>query len=96
VGREAAGREPIRFSATGTICCDATEPAAAERAQRYGANVDRLRANGFYGTPEQIAERVAEYGRIGASRLFLQLPDLRDVDHVDAIAEVLPLVRAAA
>jgi F420-dependent oxidoreductase-like protein len=95
VGREAAGREPIRFSATGTICCGATEAAAAERAQRYGANVDRLRANGFYGTPEQIAERVAEYGRVGASRLFLQMPDLRDVGHVDAIAEVLPLVRAA-
>jgi len=95
VGRGADGREPIRFSATGTTCCGPTEAAALERAERYGANVDRLRASGFYGTPEQIAERIAEYARIGASRVFLQLPELHDVDHVDAIAEVLPLVRAA-
>jgi F420-dependent oxidoreductase-like protein len=87
------GREAIAFSATGTICCGRTEADAAARAERTGVNPDRLRADGFYGTPEQVAARVAEYREIGATRLFLQLPDLHDVDHVDAIAEVLPLVR---
>ncbi len=87
------GRETIGFSATGTICCGRTEADAAARAERYGANVDRLRESGFYGTPDQIAERVAEYRKVGAGRLFLQLPDLHDIDHVDAIAKVLPLVR---
>jgi alkanesulfonate monooxygenase len=93
VDRAASGRDPIRFSATGTICCGRTESAAADRAQRSGADVDRLRSNGFYGTAEQIAERVNAYREIGASRLFLQVPELHDVDHVDAIAEVLPLIR---
>ncbi len=93
VGRAASGLDPIRFSATGTIFCGRTDAEAAQRADRAGANVDRARANGFYGTPEQIAERVNAYREIGASRLFLQLPDLHDVEHVDAIAEILPLVR---
>lgn len=87
------GRETIGFSATGTICCGRTEADAATRAERYRANVDRLRESGFYGTPDQIAERVAEYHEVGAGRLFLQLPDLHDIDHVDAIAELLALVR---
>jgi alkanesulfonate monooxygenase SsuD/methylene tetrahydromethanopterin reductase-like flavin-dependent oxidoreductase (luciferase family) len=94
IDRAASGRPPIRFSATGTIVCGLTEAATAERADRAGANVDGLRSEGFYGTPEQVAERVAAYARAGAVRLYLQLPDLHDVDHVDAIAEVLPLVRA--
>ena len=55
--------------------------------------IESARANGFYGTPEQIAERVNAYREIGASRSYLQLPDLHDIDHVDAIAEILPLVR---
>jgi F420-dependent oxidoreductase-like protein len=94
VGRAASGQPPIRFSATGTICCGPTEREALDRAARYGANVDRLRANGFFGTPKQIAERIDAYRQIGASRVFLQLPQLHDVDHVDAIAEVLPLLRS--
>lgn len=93
VDRAGSGREPIRFSATGTICCGRTEAEAAARAERYGANVDRLRSDGFYGTPEQIAERVAAYQEVGASRIYVQLPRLHDLDHVDAIADVLPLVR---
>jgi alkanesulfonate monooxygenase SsuD/methylene tetrahydromethanopterin reductase-like flavin-dependent oxidoreductase (luciferase family) len=93
VGRAASGREPIRFSATGTIFCGRTDAEAAGRASRAGANVDRARSNGFYGTPEQIAERIRAYREIGASRLFLQLPDLQDVDHVDTIAQALPLIR---
>jgi F420-dependent oxidoreductase-like protein len=92
VGRAASGRKPIRFSATGTIFCGRTEAEAAQRANQAGANIDKARSDGFYGTPEQIAERVNAYREIGASRLFLQLPDLHDVDHVDAIARVLPLV----
>lgn len=43
------------------------------------------------GTPEQAAEKLRRLRALGADRVYLQLVDARDLDHVDLIAaEVLP------
>ena len=43
------------------------------------------------GTPEQVVEKVARLRDLGASRVYFQLLDLRDVDHADLLGtEVVP------
>jgi alkanesulfonate monooxygenase SsuD/methylene tetrahydromethanopterin reductase-like flavin-dependent oxidoreductase (luciferase family) len=45
------------------------------------------------GSPEQVAERLREYADAGATRSYLQLLDMRNLEHVVRIAEaVTPLV----
>ena len=85
-------RGPLGLSATATVCTGRTDAEVAERAARSLGNVDRVKAEGLYGTVNQIADGIHAYREAGADRVFLQLPDLYDLDHIDAIAEVLPLV----
>jgi alkanesulfonate monooxygenase len=41
-----------------------------------------------------VAERILHFGELGISRLYLQVLDMKDLDHVQLIAEeVLPEVR---
>jgi alkanesulfonate monooxygenase SsuD/methylene tetrahydromethanopterin reductase-like flavin-dependent oxidoreductase (luciferase family) len=43
------------------------------------------------GTVAQVVDRIGEYAEAGAERLFLQILDLDDLDHLDLVAaEVLP------
>lgn len=45
------------------------------------------------GSPTQIAEKVERLRALGASRVYFQLLDLRDVEHADLVgAELLPLL----
>jgi hypothetical protein len=65
----------------------------ARRAEAIGATVDDLKAHGLAGTPSQIVDRLGQYAEIGASRIYLQINDLADLEHLDLIAsEVLPQV----
>ena len=73
------------------VCCGEDEGALAQRAGRIGREVDELRENGAAGTPDEVAARIREYGAAGASRIFLQVLDVHDLDHVALLgAEVLP------
>ena len=68
---------------------------AAEVKSRVAA-AGRMAENGLSGTPSELVDRLGEFGEAGATRAFLQILDLADLDHLDLIAsEVLPQVRAA-
>ena len=90
-----AGRDPeeLVYSHAVTVCC-AKDPAELERrAARIGRDLEDLRRSGAAGTPSEVAARLREYGRAGASRSYLQVIDLDDLDHVALIAaEVMPLL----
>jgi alkanesulfonate monooxygenase len=89
-----AGRDPdsLVYSAAQVVCCGRDEAEIARRAASIGREVGELRQNGLCGTPEQVVETIATYGRAGASRLYLQVLDLADLDHVALLgSEVLPL-----
>lgn len=81
---EQAGRDPatIRFSAAVTVCCGADEAEVARRAAAIGTPVAELRENGLCGTPDEVLERVAQWQDVGADKLYLQVMDLDDPDHV--------------
>lgn len=92
----AADRDPeeLVYSHAITVCCAESERELERRAQRIGHSLQELRDSGAAGTPEQVAARLREYGEAGASRSYLQVIDLDDLDHVALIAaEVMPTVQ---
>ena len=60
--------------------------------RRSAGPVEKLRADGLCGTPEEIAARIREFAKVGAERMFLQVLDIDDLDHLDVISSVLPLL----
>jgi F420-dependent oxidoreductase-like protein len=96
VACETAGRDPatLRLSAAITTVCGADEAEVAHRAAAIGQTVSDLRASGACGTPAEVVDRLAEWGEQGAGTLYLQLLDIRDLDHVRLLGEeVLPKLR---
>ena len=50
-----------------------------------------LRSDGLAGTPARVVERIGELAAVGVTRLYLQVLDLSDLDHLELVAaEVAP------
>ena len=91
-----AGRDPgsLRYSAAQTVCCGRDEAEVARRAQAIGQQVDDLRRGGLAGSPAEIVDKLGRFADAGATRAYLQVMDLHDLDHLELIAaEVMPQVR---
>ncbi|MGH7639725.1 MAG: LLM class F420-dependent oxidoreductase [Candidatus Dormibacteria bacterium] len=89
----AAGRDPasLRLSVALTACCGASEAELKRRAQAIGRDLDELRRLGAAGSPDQVRARLQEFDQLGCARVYLQMLDLDDVEHLRLIAaEVLP------
>ena len=92
---EAIGRDPgsVVFSTCQTVAVgtDATE--VTRRVQAIGQDEANLRAHGAAGSPAEVVERLQAFAALGATRAYLQVLDLHDLDHLALIAsEVLPHV----
>jgi F420-dependent oxidoreductase-like protein len=90
---QAAGRDPeeLVYSHAITVCCAHEESELERRAARIGRTLEDLRSSGAAGSPEEVSSRLEQYRRAGASRSYLQIIDLDDLDHVALIAaEVVP------
>ncbi|MCX5176190.1 LLM class F420-dependent oxidoreductase [Streptomyces virginiae] len=93
---EEAGRGPddLRYSNALVVCVGKDDAEVARRAAAIGRDVDELKANGLAGSPAEVVEKIGAYGAAGASRVYLQLLDLHDLDHLELIsAQVLSQVR---
>jgi F420-dependent oxidoreductase-like protein len=93
---EQAGRDPagLRLSSAVVVCCGADQAEVARRAAAIGREVDELRENGACGTPAEVAAKLLRWGEAGAERVYLQILDLADLDHVRLVGrEVAPLLR---
>jgi F420-dependent oxidoreductase-like protein len=92
----AAGRDPasLVYSAGQTVCCGRTGAEVARRAAAIGQDPAELAATGLAGSPARIVDKLGRFAAIGASRMYLQVLDLHDLDHLELIAaEVMPHVR---
>jgi alkanesulfonate monooxygenase SsuD/methylene tetrahydromethanopterin reductase-like flavin-dependent oxidoreductase (luciferase family) len=88
-----AGRDPgsLRFSNALTLCCGKDDAEVRRRADAIGLSVEDLRANGLAGTPAEVVDRIGQYAAAGSERIYLQVIDLDDLDHVEFVAtEVAP------
>ena len=90
-----AGREPrsLVYSAAQTVCCGRDEAELARRAQATGQQLADLRQTGLAGSPAEIVDKLGRFADAGASRAYLQVLDLHDLDHLELLAaEVMPQV----
>jgi alkanesulfonate monooxygenase SsuD/methylene tetrahydromethanopterin reductase-like flavin-dependent oxidoreductase (luciferase family) len=89
-----AGRAPedIVYSAAFVVCAGRDEAELARRAAAIGRDLDELRTNSpLVGTPGEISERLAAFADAGVERVYLQLLDMSDLDHLEFFAaEVIP------
>jgi F420-dependent oxidoreductase-like protein len=86
-------RDPssLTFSAAQVLCCGRDEAEIARRAAAIGREVDELRTNGLAGTPDELVAKARSFRDAGATRLYLQLLDLSDLEHLELVAsEVMP------
>ncbi len=87
------GRDPdeLTYSNALVLCCGATEQDVRRRADAIGRSADELRENGLAGTPAEVVDRIGQFAELGAERVYLQMLDLDDLDHLELVAaEVMP------
>lgn len=85
---EDAGRDPsdVVLSVAATACVGATDAEAERRAAAIGQDAATLRAEAFGGTPGELLETLAAVEKLGVTRVYLQILDLADLDHLELIA----------
>jgi F420-dependent oxidoreductase-like protein len=86
---ETAGRgtADMVFSAAFAVCAGRDDAQVARRAQAIGRDVDELRANTpLAGTPDEIVDRLGKFAEAGVQRVYLQLLDVADLDHLEFFA----------
>jgi F420-dependent oxidoreductase-like protein len=91
----AIDRDPasMTFSAALVACCGVDDVEVDRRAAAIGREPAELRQNGAAGTPDEVAATVRAWADAGAERIYLQVLDLADLDHLDLLAtEVAPLL----
>jgi F420-dependent oxidoreductase-like protein len=91
VACKAIGRDPATmiYSAAQTVCCGADEAEFVRRATAIGRDPVELRRDGAGGTPDEVAATITAYRNAGADRMYLQVLDLHDLDHLRLIAEAV-------
>jgi F420-dependent oxidoreductase-like protein len=77
------------YSAAQVVCCGADESEFARRAAAIGRDPAELRRDGAAGTPDEVAARLLAYRDAGADRMYLQILDLADLDHLRLIADAV-------
>jgi F420-dependent oxidoreductase-like protein len=86
---ERIGRDPATLihSTAQVLCCGRDEDEVARRAGRIGREVAELREHGLAGTPGEVLEKIATFAEIGVTRVYLQVLDLSDLEHLQLVAE---------
>jgi len=90
---ESIERDPddLVYSNALVLCVGETEAELDRRAAAIGRDKDELRANGLAGTPEEVVATARRYAELGSERLYLQVLDLDDLEHLDLVAaDVMP------
>jgi F420-dependent oxidoreductase-like protein len=92
--REAAGRvgrdpDDLRYSVALTAVVGVTDADFQRRAERTGGGSAELRRVNLGGTVAEATDRIARLRDLGAVRLYLQVFDLEDLEHLELLAEVV-------
>ena len=84
----ANGRAPesMTYSAALEVCIGKDDAEVKRRADVIGKAPEAMRPRGLVGTPGEVVEKIGRYTAIGGQRLYLQILDLSDLDHLELIA----------
>jgi F420-dependent oxidoreductase-like protein len=85
------GRDPgtLVHSAAQVLCVGRDDATVRRRAAAIGRDVDELVSNGIAGSFEQARDRLGRLAEVGTTRVYLQVLDLADLDHLDDAHEAL-------
>jgi F420-dependent oxidoreductase-like protein len=83
--RALTGRDLV-YSVAQTVACGRNDAEVARRRKAIGGAA----SHALTGTPEEVAGQLRRFRDLGASRVFLQILDLADLDHLDLLATELP------
>ncbi len=92
---EATGRDPATmvYSAAQTLAVGQDEEEVRRRAAATGRSATDVRRDGVGGIVEEVVDKLGRFSEIGASRVYLQVLDLEDLDQLRLVAsEVVPRV----
>jgi alkanesulfonate monooxygenase len=81
------GGDSIILSAVQVLCVGENEAEIERRASRIGREVGELRASGLAGTVDEVIDKIQSFATVGARRMYLQVLDLSDLDHLRLVAE---------
>ncbi|NQX13935.1 LLM class F420-dependent oxidoreductase [Microbacteriaceae bacterium VKM Ac-2855] len=92
IGRDA---DSLVYSAALIAVVGRDEAEFVRRASAIGREPEELRRDGLAGTVSEVVDKLGGIAADGVERVYLQIMDLHDLDHLDLIArEVLPRLRA--
>ncbi|MFI9015231.1 LLM class F420-dependent oxidoreductase [Streptomyces griseus] len=85
---QAHGRSPddLVYSNALIVCTGKDDAEVARRAAAIGRDVEELKANGLAGSPAEVVDKIGSFAAIGSSRIYLQILDLEDLDHLELIS----------
>lgn len=86
---QANGRavDSMTYSAAFVVCAGRDDAELNRRADAIGRDLDEMRSNSpLVGTPNEIVEHVGQFAEIGVQRVYLQLLDLSDLQHLELFA----------
>ncbi|SLE57485.1 alkanesulfonate monooxygenase [Mycobacteroides abscessus subsp. massiliense] len=89
---EAAGRpaDSMVYSAAFAVCIGDTDTEIARRAANARREVEEITENSpLAGTPDAVAEKLSIYVDAGVQRVYVQLLDIRDLDHLEFFASTV-------
>jgi F420-dependent oxidoreductase-like protein len=78
----AVADRPLVLSMAQTVACGRTDAELKRRVDAIGPSAARA----LTGTPDALVEQLGRFAEAGATRAFLQILDLQDLDHLDVIA----------
>ncbi|MCF8588672.1 LLM class F420-dependent oxidoreductase [Gordonia liuliyuniae] len=84
VGRDS---DELVYSASLVLCCGESDADVARRADAIGREPSELRENGAAGTVDEVVAKIESYREVGVTRLYLQVLDLHDLDHLALVAD---------
>lgn len=94
---EAEGRDPatLKLSVALPAFVGTSDADLSRRAEAVGRDPQAVRGDDVIaGTPDEVVEKVARLRGLGAERVYFQLPDQRDLEHLELLGSLLPQLRA--
>ena len=92
--REACGADRARARAVGRAgrcAAGATRPRSPAGPPRSAATSTSCARTGWRARPAEVVDRLGRFAEAGATRVYLQVLDLSDLDHLELVArEVMP------
>ncbi|MFJ7999665.1 LLM class F420-dependent oxidoreductase [Streptomyces sp. NPDC096310] len=84
--KEGRAADDLVYSNALVVCVGKDDAEVARRAAALGREVAELKANGLAGSPAEVVDKIGRYAAVGSSRIYLQVMDLDDLDHLELIS----------